>query len=118
MLDAGAVAGEAAAGAGSARASGTAAGRCCSCATACSEYGSLIAFGSVLNVGVLGRPLESGTVAGGRTSPPLGVTGGAVTSGAVVVVPAGPPPGGPSRSTWPTWITLTFSMLFQAASSR
>src|SRR6266508_2232783 len=89
---------------------------CCNCANACSEYGTLTALGSVLNVGELGRPLIAGPTTGGRTSPPLDVTGAVVTRGAVVTPPW--PPGGPSRSIWPTRITLTFSMLFHAASSR
>src|SRR5437667_4965668 len=89
---------------------------CCNCASACSEYGSLIALGSVLKVGELGRPLVDDGTTGGRTSPALGVTGAVVISGAVVT-PAWPP-GGLSSSTWPTRMTLTFSMLFHAASSR
>src|SRR5580693_10078346 len=55
-------AGGAGVGAGIARASGTAGGRRCSCATTCSEYGSLTALGSVLKVGVLGRPLAGGRI--------------------------------------------------------
>src|SRR5437762_11709890 len=89
---------------------------CCNCASACSEYGSLIALGSVLKVGELARPLADDGTTGGRTSPALGVTGAVVISGAVVT-PAWPP-GGLSSSTWPTRMTLTFSMLFHAASSR
>src|SRR5690349_11311693 len=53
------------------------------------------------------------------------LTGGAVRNGAVVTPPstlapatAGASPGADRRSTCPTRIRLTFSMLFQAASSR
>src|SRR6266404_2021480 len=70
---------------------------CCNWANACSEYGSLIARGSVLNVGELGRPLVDDGTTGGRTSPLLDVAGAVVTSGAVVTPPG--PPGGPSAST-------------------
>src|SRR6266446_4750135 len=89
--DAGIVAGAAEA---IARASGAtadgAADCCCNCANACSEYGTLAALGSVLNVAELGRPLVDGAATGGRTSP-LGVTGAVVTSGAVATPPW--PPG-------------------------
>src|SRR5215813_1724649 len=85
-----------------------------SCASAWSEYGTLTALGSVLKVALLGRPLGTGD--GTRVSPALGVTGGAVTSGAVVTPPSAPP-GAASTSTCPTRITFTFSMLFHAARS-
>src|SRR5436309_11522845 len=115
--EAGVVAGAALAIARASGTSGAVAGDCCcNCASACSEYGSLIALGSVLKVGELGRALADDGTTGGRTSPALGVTGAVVTSGAVVT-PAWPP-GGPSSSSWPTRMTLTFSMLFHAASSR
>src|SRR6516164_1458452 len=60
---------------------------CCSCASACGEYGSFTARGSVLKVAVLPRPLPGASV--GRASVPLATTGGAVTRGVVTAPPAG-----------------------------
>ena len=71
--------------------------------------------GSVLNVDVFVRPLEGEGDGVGRVST-LGATGATVTSGEVTAPPA--VPGAASTSTCPTRITLTFSMLFHAASSR
>ena len=99
--------------------------RCCICASACSEYGSFSAFGSLLYVAVLPRPDGAAPVNGKvRVSLPTGAIGGAAASGVGH--------GGAGRcdrgagfarrrehaARWPTRITLTFSMLFHAASSR
>src|SRR5690242_14254569 len=116
----GAGAGAARTSAGAARgsAAASAGAESLSCAKACSEYGTLTALGSVLKVAVFGRPLGDGDGDGAaRASPPLGVTGAGVASGEVTAPPSAAP-GGPSASTCPTRITFTFSMLFQAASSR
>src|SRR5438067_10941835 len=84
-------------------------------AKACSEYGTLTARGSVLTVAEFGRLLGTAD-GGGRASPPLGTTGGALTSGEVTTPPSVVVPGAASASTCPTRITFMLSMLFQAAS--
>ena len=115
--------------------------------TAWSEYGSLIAFGEVFTLpaatcgsGAAPTPpgVTDGEPAGGEATgapaPGLdsvgepadrsgavvtpGAPGNAVTPGATSGVAGRVSPGAASRSTWPTRMTLTFSMLFLAASSR
>src|SRR5438874_4839384 len=66
-------------------------------AKACSEYGTLTARGSVLRVAEFGRLLGTGD-GGGRASPPLGTTGGALTSGEVTTPPSVVVPGAASAS--------------------
>jgi hypothetical protein len=77
-----------------------------------------------LYAAVLLRPEGAAPVNGKvRVSLPTGAIAGAAASGVVTAAPgaataAPASPGGASTSTRPTRMTLTFSMLFHAASSR
>jgi hypothetical protein len=71
----------------------------------------------VLRAPGTGAGADEGAAVG--TSPAW--TGGAVRNGIVctpVALAVAASPGGETRNTWPTEILFTFSMLFQAASSR
>jgi hypothetical protein len=78
-------------------AAGTIALLCCICASACSEYGSFNALGSLLYAAVLPRPDGAAPVNGSvRVSLPTGAIGGTAGSGVVtapgaaVAAPASP----------------------------